>query len=87
MVCYSTIITRNWIPLTCQHFEKNNESSRNHHLDSCGRQMAVDTFLRICQKCKKKFVIQQAARNSGNRNSLVHNHEPKDASSTFLECR
>ena len=24
------------------------------------RQMAVDTFLRICQKCKKKFITQQA---------------------------
>lgn len=24
------------------------------------QQMAVDTFLRICQKCKKKFVVQQS---------------------------
>ncbi|CAJ1394899.1 unnamed protein product [Effrenium voratum] len=25
------------------------------------QQMAVDTFLRICQKCKKKFVVQQSS--------------------------
>ena len=26
--------------------------------------MAVDTFLRICQKCKKKFIVQQAPTSS-----------------------
>lgn len=25
------------------------------------QQMAVDTFLRISQKCKKKFIVQQAS--------------------------
>lgn len=25
------------------------------------QQMAVDTFLRIAQKCKKKFIVQQAS--------------------------